>query len=175
MSPLRTTPLMLSSFVVVVAFFGVDLATAFCAPVVRVVGVHLQKTTTDVRTLHMGFFNDEERKSLTRDSEPEEYFQTYVGVAVVEWGLSIAARLNWVWFLWRCVACRQGPKHPDHNPGRIDERPPFVRCFTFSYLFHPPPSLFCIIIETLIKCRTRKRFQLPSWDWLESLLLSFWD
>ena len=26
----------------------------------------------------MGFFNDEERKPLTRDSEPEEFFATYV-------------------------------------------------------------------------------------------------
>ena len=28
--------------------------------------------------LKMGFFNDEERKPLTRESEPEEFFATYV-------------------------------------------------------------------------------------------------
>ena len=28
--------------------------------------------------LKMGFFNDEERKALTRDSEPDEFFATYV-------------------------------------------------------------------------------------------------
>mmetsp|Transcript_16415 Transcript_16415/g.40049 ORF Transcript_16415/g.40049 Transcript_16415/m.40049 type:complete len:108 (+) Transcript_16415:161-484(+) len=32
----------------------------------------------NVKTLKMAFFNDEEPKKLTRESEPEEFFSTYV-------------------------------------------------------------------------------------------------
>ena len=32
----------------------------------------------DIKTLKMGFFSDEEPKKLTRESEPDEFFATYV-------------------------------------------------------------------------------------------------
>lgn len=88
MSPIRST--FVSTTAVIVAAFAVvammsttsrqvEAFAPLPTPRWTVGGVNQQ--IVNVRTLNMGFFSDEERKALTRDSEPEDYFQTYVVVA----------------------------------------------------------------------------------------------